>query len=147
MIKVYGIHGYTKATIHIPTGKHGARLAVEFDRGRMGLGPANRPAIYTTADPGKQALIENSPMFGKQIRLIRWHAEESDIQAQPAPEPKAKADRPSGKKPNAVPGVESREDAVMYLKAHGAKAVHLKDDESIKKYMEKIGVTFPNADL
>ena len=41
----------------------------------------------------------------------------------------------------------SREEAVAYLKANGAKATNLKDDESIKKYMEKIGVIFPNYEV
>ena len=147
MLKVYGIHGRTTAIIRIPAGNSGkAFLECEFGRGRMGVGPANRPATYATADPAKQMIIENSPLYGKTIKLIRYYEDENDNQqsqsaAAPAVAPAEK------EKPTEVPGVESREDAIAYLKAHGAKAVNLKDDESIKKFMAKSGVVFPNFEF
>ena len=44
----------------------------------------------------------------------------------------------------AVPDVTTKEEAVAYLKSKGAKAVQLRDDEAIKRFMAKVGVSFPN---
>lgn len=142
MLKVYGIHGRTTALIRIPAGKSGkAYLECEFARGRMGVGPANRPATFVTTDPVKQAIIEGSPLFGGVIKLVRSYEEEGE--SQPV-KTKAAEDKVEV---TAVAGVTCREEAVAYLKAHGAKATNLKDDESIRKYMAKIGVTFPNCEI
>ena len=46
-----------------------------------------------------------------------------------------------------VPGVTTREEAVAFLKQRGAKATNLRDDNAIKSYMSKIGVSFPNLSL
>ena len=159
MLKVYGIHGRTTALIRIPVGKSGkAFLECEFARGRMGAGPANRPAVFVTGDPIKQEMIENSPQFASgAIKIVRQYADEA-----PAPQPAAPAAAPkkvvAAPKPAAAPAttaqgvtvvdeVASREEAVAYLKAHGAKATNLKDDDAIRAYMAKIGVSFPNASL
>ena len=155
MLKVYGIHGRTTAVIQIPIDKAGrAYLECEFGRGRMGAGPANRPATYATRDETKQAIIENSPLFASgKIKLVRAYEEEKPVKAKTGAAPRSKAAAgitPPAPKPEPlgpVEGVTSREEAVEYLKAHEAKATNLKDDESIKSYMAKIGVTFPNLEL
>lgn len=136
MLKVYGVHGRTQALIKVPFNNNSAWLPCEFRHGRVGAGMANKPATYATADEIEQKIIENSDMFGKLIVLVRaTGAEEKKVAAkgeeQPAPL-------------KAITGVTSREEAVAYLKAEGAKATNLKDDESIQKYAAKIGVCFPN---
>lgn len=137
MLKVYGIHGRTTALIRIPAGKNGrAYLECEFGRGRMGVGPANRPATYVTTDPVKQAIIEGSPLFGRMIKLIRSYEDEP-----------GQTETPVSKSVTEIPGVTSHDEAVAYLKAHGAKATNLTSDSAIRKYMDKIGVVFPNYEL
>lgn len=103
----------------------------------MGVGSADRPATYSTGDTIKQAIIENSPMFGKSIRLIRTYEDKSPTSATDT----GQTIEPLGE----IADVTSREEAVLFLKRHGAKAINLKDDEAIKKYMAKIGVSFPNC--
>lgn len=152
MLKVYGIHGRTTAIIRIPVDKAGrAFLECEFGRGRMGAGPANRPATYATNDPVKQSIIENSPMFSSGgIKLVRTYEEEAPAQISGPAKSTAKSASPKkdeGQPVGDVPGVTSREEAIAYLKAHGAKAVNLRDDEAIKNYMTKIGANFPNIEL
>lgn len=134
MLKIYGIHGRTQALIKVPVNNGRAWIECEFKHGRIGAGIANRPATYPTSDITEQNIIENSPFFGNMIFLHR--ASGSD-------EPQA-AEAPAQKSLTAVTSVTSKEEAVAYLKANGAKAVNLKDDTAIQKYMEKIGVFFPN---
>lgn len=140
MLKVYGIHGKTFATLRIPTGK--ASLVVEFKRGRLGLGPNNKAATYSTSDPTEQAIIENSEYYGGLVRLVRSYDGGRPADASPA-----KAAAATEPRKVSLPNVTTKEAAVEYLKQRGAKAVNLKDDESIAKFAAKIGVTFPNLTL
>ncbi len=132
MLKQYGIYGQTQAVINFPINDGQAWFCAEFGRGRIGAGLQNRPATFTTSNPVVQGIIENSKEFGHLIKLVR--VSETDEKKAAAPAPALAAH----------PEITSREDAVAFLKQHGAKAVHLKDDESIKRYAEKIGVFFPN---
>lgn len=141
MVKVYGIYGRTAAIVRIPIG-HGNKgfLECEFSRGRLGLGSADRPATYSTGDDIKQSIIENSSLFGHTIKIVRTY--------QDAESKKTKTIKASSKASNSlgeVADINSREEALLYLKAHGAKAIDLKDDDSIKNFMERIGVDFPNC--
>lgn len=131
MLKIYGIHGRTQALIKVPVNNGKAWIECEFKHGRIGAGIANRPATYPTSDITEQSIIENSPLFGHLIFLHRLAAA-SEVQDEI---PAAAV---------AVPSITSREEVVAYLKTNGAKATNLKDDAAIKKYMEKIGVFFPN---
>ena len=135
MLKVYGINGRTQALIKVPVNHGRAWIECEFKHGRIGAGIANRPATYPTSDETEQHIIEDSPFYGNMIFLYR--AAGSDEQ---------KSNNEPEQKPfnTAVTSVTSKEEAVAYLKANGAKATNLKDDASIQKYMEKIGVIFPN---
>lgn len=140
MLKVYGIHGRTQAVIKVPVNGGKAWLECEFKHGRIGAGLGNRPATYPTSDPVEQSIIENSKFFGPMITIVRVAGTEADNKkpaAAPAPE----------KSLEAVTSVTSREEAVAYLKAKGAKATDLKSDAAIKKSMEKIGVFFPNYEF
>ena len=82
----------------------------------------------------EQSIIENSPLFGPLIVLVRTSGGEKR-------EEKAE---PVGPQLKAITSVTSREEAVAYLKQNGAKAVNLKDNEAMDKYAAKIGVCFPN---
>lgn len=136
MLKTYGIDGQTTAILKIPFNNNEAWLEVEFKRGRIGAGTQNRPATYTSADPVVQAIIEGSPYFHRLIRLVRVVGDDK-----PAPKRKAAA---APVEVTAHPEILDKEAAVEFLKANGAKATDLKDDESIKKYAAKIAVSFPN---
>lgn len=137
MLKTYGIDGQTTAIIKVPFNNGAASLEVEFKRGRIGAGLQNRPATYSTSDPVYQSIIENSIFFGHKVRLVRVIGD-----AEPETPSAPKAQTPTTVEYH--PEITSLEDAVAFLKARGAKATNLKDEESIKKYMAKIGVSFPN---
>lgn len=142
MLKVYGIYGHTTALINFPAGKGGkAFLRCEFTKGRMG-GLASRPATYTTSDPIKQSIIESSPLFGKSVKLVRFHQTEEDLAAE-----KEDAGKSSSLTITPVPEVTTLEEAIKYLKANGAKATELTSVEKIKKYIAKKGITFPNFNI
>lgn len=134
MLKQYGIYGQTQAVINFPINDGQAWFCAEFGRGRIGAGLQNRPATFTTSNPVVQGIIENSKEFGHLIKLVRV-SEESE---------EKKAAAPAAPALTAHPEILSKEDAVAFLKQNGAKAIHLKDDDSIKKYAEKIGIWFPN---
>ena len=137
MLKIYGIHGRTQALIKVPRNNGKAWLECEFKHGRIGAGLGNRPATYPTSDKTEQNIIEDSPLFGQLIFLYR-------VAGDDAPKPK---DTPAAPELEYVTGVTSKEEAVAYLKTRGAKAVNLKDDEAIKKFMAKILVAFPNYEF
>lgn len=133
MLKQYGIYGQTQAILNFPINDGKAWFTAEFGRGRIGAGLQNRPATYTTSNPVIQGIIENSAEFGHLIKIVRVsESEEKKAAATDAPAL------------TAHPEITSKEDAVAFLKQNGAKAIHLKDDDSIKKYAAKIGVFFPN---
>ena len=137
MLKVYGIYGQTQAVLNFPINEGKAWFTAEFGRGRIGAGMQNRPATYTTSNPVIQGIIENSVEFGHLIKIVRV-TEDSEEKKAAAPAAPALA---------AHPEIYSKEDAIAFLKANGAKATHLKDDESIAKFATKIGVFFPNLDI
>lgn len=134
MLKQYGIYGQTQAIINFPINEGKAWFTAEFGRGRIGAGLQNRPATYTTANPVIQGIIENSKEFGHLIKIVRVSEESEEKKAAVSQTPAL----------TAHPEITSKEDAIMFLKQNGAKATHLKDDDSIKKYAAKIGVSFPN---
>lgn len=141
-LKVYGVSGRTTALLRIPTKGGRAWIEVEFKRGRLGLGASNKAATFCTNDKTVQSIIEDSSLFGNTIKLLRIYNSDSD--AEPAA-PKA-AEKPAENPVEviSVPEVNSKEEAISYLKGRGAKATNLKDDDSIRKFMAKIGVEFPN---
>lgn len=147
MIKVYGIHGRTTAIIRIYNATGKAYIEPEFKRGRLGLGASNQAATFSTSDPTEQAIIEDSPLFGGLIKLMRVYKgddkEEAPVSA-PLETAKPEAAEPDN---TIVEEVETKEQAVAYLKSRGVKATQLKDDEAIKKSAAKIGVTFPNLNI
>lgn len=134
MLKQYGIYGQTQAIINFPINEGKAWFTAEFGRGRIGAGLQNRPATYTTANPVIQGIIENSKEFGHLIKIVRVSEESEEKKAAVSETPAL----------TAHPEITSKEDAIMFLKQNGAKATHLKDDDSVKKYAAKIGVSFPN---
>lgn len=144
MIKVYGIHGRTTAIIRIYTKSGLAYIEPEFKRGRLGLGKSNAAATYSTADPTEQAIIEDSNYFGGLIKLIRVYDNGGENVA-----PALATEKPAAAEAEhtIVPEVTTKEEAIAYLKQQGAKAVQLRDDEAIKRFAAKIGVSFPNLTL
>lgn len=145
MIKVYGIHGRTTAIIRIYNASGRAYIEPEFKRGRLGLGASNQAATFSTDDPTEQAIIEDSPLFGGLIKLMRVYRGDDDKQVA-APLETAKPEAAEADK-TIVEEVETKEQAVAYLKSKGVKATQLKDDEAIMKSAAKIGVSFPNLNI
>ena len=137
-LKVYGVSGRTTALLRIPTKGGRAWIEVEFKRGRLGLGASNKAATFCTNDKTVQSIIEDSSLFGNTIKLLRIYNSDSDA------EPVAPKADENPAEVISVPEVNSKEEAISYLKGRGAKATNLKDDDSIRKFMAKIGVEFPN---
>ena len=136
--KVYGIHGRSTAILRIPTGSGKAEFCAEFENGLPGAGANYRPATFSTSDPIIQSIMEKSPHFGKTYVLYRVWQEGGK---------KAVNKAPQEQKAEPHEGIVTKEEAIAYLKSKGAKATNLKDDESILKYAEKIGVSFPNLTI
>lgn len=137
--KVYGIHGRSAAILRIPTGSGKAEFQADFENGLPGAGANYRPATFSTSDPVIQSIMEKSPHFGRTYFLYRvWRDEAKTQKAAP---------KPNNMQPEVLDGIETMEDAVAYLKGKGAKASNLKEADSILKFAEKIGVSFPNLTL
>lgn len=141
MIKVYGIYGRTTALVRIPAGNGRAWIELEFRHGRLGLGRSNKAATYSTSDPTEQAIIEDSPLFGGLIKLIRSYDNGGGEVAAPLA-----TDKPAAAElqPTSIPEITTKEEAIAYLKSKGVKATQLRDDEGIKKSAARIGVSFPS---
>ena len=157
MTKVYGIYGYTYATIQVPVGSGSAYLMLEFKNGNPHGGAYYAPAVYVSNSKTEQAMIESSPYFGHKIILHKVYGEpEPEVAPAPAPQPAA-APAPAPV-PEAAPAAETEapieykeypdvrsiEDARATLKSLGAKATQLAQESSMKKFMEKNHIKFPN---
>lgn len=159
MTKVYGIYGRTTAELSIPVGK--ATLPLVFERGCLDR-KNFRPAVFMTSKPAIQDMIENSPLFGKTIVLVKTYGanveaapkkeEKRSIIRRPATRTKEVVDQPSGEEgaPEhgaSYPDIDTKAAAAAVLKSLGAKADDLEDDEAMKAFMEKVNVSFPNLSL
>lgn len=141
--KVYGIYGRTTAVLRVPFNGGKAFMEITFDRGVPNPGPNYRPATFSTSDPVVQKIMEKSTQFNKMYKLYRVYQSEPDVEPTKAEKP-AKAPKIDIEP---LDGIQTIEEAIAYLKSKGAKATQLKDNESIKKYATKIGVSFPNLNL
>ena len=160
--KIYAIHGYTTSIIRVPAGDGKAYLSCEFTKGCPHNRTNYRPATYSTSDATEQAIIENSPMFNRLIKLWRVY---EDKQPEPAvqkasgstrtaaavvPETQApketetQAPKGSGGDVSDYPEINSREGAIEILKQNGAKATDLVSDDKIAAFMAKKNITFSN---
>ena len=91
MTKIYGIYGYRELNIRIPLGNGRNFIQREFTRGNPQQGAYYKPATYISSDRTEQAMIESSPMFGRQIKLIRTCDDGPEDAQQPKPEQQFKA--------------------------------------------------------
>lgn len=159
MTKVYGIYGRTTAELSIPVGK--ATLPLVFERGCLDR-KNFRPAVFMTSKPAIQDMIENSPLFGKTIVLVKTYGanvavspkreEKRSIIRRTATHKEAVVDQPSGEEGAPENGgsyaeVDTKAAAAAVLKSLGAKVDDLESDEAMKAFMEKANVSFPNLSL
>lgn len=138
--KVYGIYGRTTAVVRVPVGKGKAFMQIEFSRGVPNAGPNYRPATFATSDPVTQSILEKCSLFGSLYTIYRIVVDTPAVPANAKKPAKAAAPEP-------MEGITTKEEAVEFLKGKGAKASNLKDADSILKFAEKIGVSFPNLTL
>ena len=140
MIKVYGIAGKTCANIKLNVGK--ATLPLDFTKGCLDR-KNYRPATFSTEDPTVQAMIEDSPLFGKVITIYRVYGT-----AEPAaPKVVSEAKKEEVIEVASFPGVTTFEEAVAKLKSLGAKATNLNSVANMKKYMANKNIEFPNYEF
>lgn len=146
MLKVYGIQGRTSAVLNIPFNGGRAKLEVEFEHGRIGLASASRPATYSTDDPVKQGIIENSQFFTNGlIKVIRTYGAPAAV---PVVNSETRKPRSSGK-PGAVQPVvvaegkqnlqPDEQGAETQLQGQSASATDVRD-AGIEKNSEKPAV-------
>ncbi len=148
--KVYGVWGRTNVELSIPVGK--ARLPLRFERGNLDK-KYFRPATFMTSKKYVQDMIENSPLFGTTIQLVKVIGSDGDKAAAP-PAPVQKPNerktgmeeqpKPAGADNIDFPEVDSREGAIEILKQNGAKATDLVNDAKIRAFMKKRNITFSN---
>lgn len=141
--KVYAISGKSTVQLQIPVGK--AVMPITFDKGYTSKRNF-RPATFSTNKKYVQDIIENSPYFGSLIKLFKEYGNDNpDVKPD-----KRRSSRQTAKVENEkteAPEITTQEKAAAYLKAHGAKATDLVDVDAMKKYAEKIGVSFPNLNI
>ena len=101
MLKVYGIHGRTAAIIKIPFNHGKGSIECEFENGLIGQGTMNEPAKYSTNSKFVQNIIENSPLFGGLIQLVRSYEEPGDNEAPATPAEAVAASAPAPAAPAA----------------------------------------------
>ena len=162
--KVYGISGKTTVEINIPVGR--ALLPLTFENGSLDR-KTYKPATYSTNKKAIQDMIEGSSLFGKTIKLYKVYGSEepaAKVVAKVAAPAASRRPKPAPGKPKPAPApaepenedkkeeevadpsdaVTTREEAMVYLKKNGAKATDLVDDDAMKAYMAKSGITFKN---
>ncbi len=168
--KIYAIHGYTTSIIRVPAGDGKAYLSCEFTKGCPHNRTNYRPATYSTSDATEQAIIENSLMFNRLIKLWRVYEDKQpepavqkasgsrrraaavipetqapkETEAQAPKETEAQAPKGSGGDVSDYPEINSREGAIEILKQNGAKATDLVSDDKIAAFMAKKNITFSN---
>lgn len=140
MQKFYGIYGKTTALVRIEANGGKAYLQCEFKRGNPNPGAAYRPAVYVSSSRSEQDIIENSPYFGRLIKLIR-------VIGDPSPLPEAEAAVRDAEVNGVVkeyPDVTDIDQARAVLKSLGAKATVLASPEAMERFMTAKQVSFPN---
>lgn len=145
--KVYGIYGRTTVELNLPVGK--ASLPLVFERGCLDR-KNYRPACYITSKKAVQDMIEDSPYFGKMIKLVKVYGTNNPSREEAAPKkapakPVKKAEPVEEEViPTEYPDVTTKEQLIAAVKAHGAKANILADEAKIKKFAANKGLSFPN---
>lgn len=173
MTKIYGIYGYRELNIHIPLANGRNFIQREFTRGNPQQDAYYRPATYISSDRTEQAMIEGSPLFGRQIKLIRTCDDGQDEAQQPQPaqmvKPASKGTSRTSRRPVKVvaqqpepepedesendPAAEvhdditTREELIAFLKARGAKAAVLLDEGKMAQFIADQNLSFPNLNM
>lgn len=142
--KVYGIYGRTSVEINLQVGK--ATLRLEFTGGCLDR-KNFRAASHIESRPAIQAMIEDSPLYGNIIKLIKVYGEgakSAEQESKPVKKAVVKTSEASASEATDYPEVTTKEEAYAVLKSLGAKAVELKDLASFKATMNRLNVTFSN---
>lgn len=148
MLKVYKMDGKTEAheVFTSPSGK--TKVKVTFSKGN--LDPKNRvPARCITDNEAVQAVIENSPKFGRTIFLEKVYGSPAHAEAPVAPAP-APATPKKGSKAKApalkvMEEVKTIADAATVLVAEGVSAADIDGTiEGAVKLAKSFGISFPN---
>ena len=143
MTKIYAIYGRSTVNITIPTRNGKSFIQAEFTKGCPNGGGNYRPATFTTSDAVVQQIIEDSPYFGGLIKIWRAFGEDGQEQAPAAPV----VEKPKVEKKTEFPEVTDREGMLVVLKANGAKAAVLVDEDATRKFIDKKGLKFPNFEF
>ena len=172
MTKIYGIYGYREVNIRIPLGNGRNFMQREFTRGNPQQGAYYRPATYVSSDKTEQNMIESSPMFGRQIKLIRTCGEttEQEVQTerqqpkrqahssrgpikvveQPKQEPVAEPESDAAQEDDAAEihdEITTREELIAFLKSQGAKATVLASNDKMAQFIADRNLSFPNLNM
>lgn len=145
--KIYSVSGKSSAIYNIPVGKTFVR--VEFSGGN--LDPKYfRKATFQTDSKLVQFAIENCGAFGSLIKLERVIEDETPTAPIEAQKPSVKVEAPAEDatpEDNVYPDVTSVNEMFQVLKSRGAKAMQLKDADTMLVTAKRMGVSFPNLKL
>lgn len=154
MLRTYGIPNIIQASHLFKLNDGAASLRVVFKNGI--IDPSmGKPATFKTDDEAIQRIIEDSPLFGKEIfcydgngkRFIPKH--EKPVAAAPASKGgrSKKNAEPEEPKDKVFPEVRTIGEAAETLLSLGATAGQLKGTNGIIDTMLEFGVVFPNLSL
>lgn len=159
MLRTYGIPNIIQASHLFRLNDGAAVLRVDFKNGIIDPS-AGKPATFRTDNEAVQRIIEDSPLFGKEIFCYDGNGKKVKINrpAPAEPAPVKKAGRPAKQaapesKPettlpdNVYPNVKTIGDATEQLLALGATASQLKGMDGLLDTMAAMGVVFPNLSL
>jgi hypothetical protein len=142
--KIYGIRGLLEYSAVFRAGK--AKLSVQFSGGTFS-GYGTKPATYTTDNPVKQAIIENSPEY-KEGRIFLY-SQDGDDETEEKEETSSvdkKDETATGQKAEAektVVGVSDLQSAKDYLADKcGVQRGTLKTKQSIIDTAKVHGIEF-----
>lgn len=134
-----------EAIVNVHNASNTSFLRLRFTGGLPNKSNGMFPAIYMETNKIFQQIIEDSPEFQSGMifvhKIYGTDEPEEVVEQKPAPaEPKAE-------KQTEFPDVTTREELLKVLKANGAKASTLIDDEAIAKFIERKGLSFPNYEF
>lgn len=156
MLRTYGIPNIIQASYLFKLNDGAASLRVVFKNGI--IDPSmGKPATYKTDNEAIQRIIEDSPLFGKEIFCYDANGKkyvpkrEKPVAETPAPvnkggRPKKNAE-PEEPKDKVFPEVRTIGEAAETLLSLGATAGQLKGTNGIIDTMLELGVVFPNLSL
>lgn len=135
----------TEVVVNVHNASNTSFLRLRFTGGLPNVGGGIYPAIYMETERAKQRIIEDSREFKSGFIFI--HKVYGTEEPEEVPAAPVRAEEPAEAKVKEYPEVTDKEGLIAVLKANGAKAATLLDDEKMAQFIAKKGLSFPNYEL